>query len=158
MPDDCEAIDNDFALDELLVYRLRTDDVIPDEHGALAVIPGNLRMPDFSVNRTKFSDPDWVLYPHWPEMGYATFSVGDVLEAGAIAAEKLRAREPKAATHEFKPVHEPICEFNENWNFAHTSVVCFKAGKPKKSPARLARFEFRQLLASRMKIAKRPSR
>ena len=70
--------DNLFALDEPLYLRIDPA-YFPREYADINEVPLNeVRFPDFSVNRGKYSIPEDVLRPNWPKCGIATFQVQDV--------------------------------------------------------------------------------
>ncbi len=61
--------DNNFTPDEPLYLRLSPDGWVP-EFAAQRKIPLNeVRFPDFSVNRGKYSEPEDVLHPSCRTMG-----------------------------------------------------------------------------------------
>lgn len=104
-----------------------------------------IRFPDFSVNRGKYSSPRDVLRPTDTGWGVATFLVRDI---------------PPTLTHgttqyDFKVIHLP-----ESTNYAHSEVRTFVGGTRllnKDDVKQTSRKQFRNQLRSQMQIAIHPA-
>lgn len=132
-------VDPVFDPGEHLYRRLRAVDI--DQDGR--VEPTSLESPDFSVNRSKYSEPDDVVISH-PRCGIAAFTVEEVprslLSGGDIE-------------YRFSVEHDPLDD-----DYAHSEVRSYKDGKrlaPKKSP-KAVRTKFRLILASKMRVLREP--
>jgi len=133
-------VDPHFASEEFLYRRCRQADV----HGE-RLLPYAIRFyPDWSVNRSKYSEPEDVLYPSYLDWGVASFQVQDIpphmVSGGGILFE-------------FKAEHVP-----EDDNYAHSEVRTFKNGvhERKAELPNLIKKEFRQLLSERARVVTPP--
>jgi hypothetical protein len=134
--------DQDFQPDELLYYRVPAF----DEQGKVSAI--DVLCPDTSVNRSKYSRPEHVLYARLPKFldwKVAEFRVSDI---PAIVEHP----DPKdARKFNFRIFHDPIKEPDEN--YAHCEIRAFHdKGRKKRLPSLVEKL-FRQILSERMKPA-----
>lgn len=67
--------DENFDRAEKLYYRCQDQHVYGQR-----LLPQAIRFPNFSVNRSKYSEPEDVLIPSYQDWGISTFSVGDLPE------------------------------------------------------------------------------
>jgi hypothetical protein len=133
-------IDTVFDPGEHLYRRLRALDVDPDGR----IEPTSLESPDFSVNRSKYSEPEDVILPH-PSCGIASFTVVDVPEPFR-SAENIE--------YLFSLEHDPLED-----NYAHSEIRSYKNRQrlaPRKPP-KSVRTRFRLALASRMEVLRSPN-
>ena len=106
---DGRSADPNFAPGERLFQRVDRDDV-----AKLGARPSSLqiRFPTQSVNREKYSKPEWVLLPDWLHMGVIAFKVEDVPPSltpeGGIPLE-------------FRVEHVP-----EEENYAHSEIRTYR--------------------------------
>ena len=135
------AIDPDFPPSEELYLRLKT--VLRDNTPAIL---GQLRFPDFSVNRQRYSDPADVLKPSWPDWGIVSFTVADI--PGPVESPP-----PAADEFEFRAEHVPV-----PGNYAHSEVCSYKNGKrADRRPPRTVRLSFRIALWERLDVVRESS-
>ncbi|MCL1468906.1 hypothetical protein [Argonema galeatum] len=128
-------VDPDFSPEENLYFRSKEIPTVDER-----VIPTGIRFPDFSVNRSKYSEPEDVLIPSYGEYGILTFKVKDI-----PAPETTN----KTTLYEWKAVHEPTDD-----NYSHSEVQTFKNGEYKKKldiPTTLKK-QFRMILSERMSV------
>lgn len=131
-------IDPIFLPDEALYIRF---DKINNE----IVDPACIRAPVQSVNRSKYSKPEWVLlakYPQFLRWGYGSFKVSDIPES--ITSES-------GVTHNFKVEHEPLED-----NYSHSEVRSYKNGELVKSKNNAIRLKYRVILSQKIIILKMP--
>ena len=106
----------------------------------------SIRCGDQSVNRSKYSRPEWVLlarYPKYINWGFGSFKVGEIPEVVTL---------PAAKPVEFRIVHEP-----EEENYSHSVIYRWKSGGPhRKVGNRNIRNKFRAQLSQRIQIMKVP--
>ena len=105
------AIDPEFAPGESLYLRYSPQIEATEDLPASAMA---IRFPDFSVNRGKYSEPEDVLIPNWPDFGIAAFRVRDVPTSVS----------GRGIVYEFKVEHDPL-----ELNYAHSEVRTYKDGK-----------------------------
>ncbi len=132
-------VDPVFDPEEYLYRRLRALDIDPDGR----IEPTSLESPDFSVNRSKYCEPEDVILPH-PSCGIASFTVVDIPES---------FRSVENIEYRFSIEHDPLED-----NYAHSEIRSYKDGQrlaPKKPPKSI-RTRFRLALASRMDILRSP--
>lgn len=119
----------EFSSDERLFRRVTPHHPLDSEG---FVLPPGVPLPDLSVNREKYSEPEDVLIGHPDAVGIAAAVVGD------IPAE--------IDGYEFLPVHDP-----QEDNYSHTEIRTFRDGKRlRRKPPNLVRKEFR--LSFRLQI------
>jgi len=99
-----------FDFDEALYVRCQTKDI-----NAGHILPSGIRFPDWSTNRSKYSEPGDVLLPSFARWGIGSFKVRDI-------PSELQFEQSKC--YSFCPVHDPLPE-----NYAHTEVRTFKDGQ-----------------------------
>lgn len=131
-------VDPHFSPDERLFRRIAPRDA-PDGNLNESLLPS----PDFSVNRSKYSEPDDVLLG-WPAFGIFSFRVDDI-PIEVVAADGRRFR--------FGAEHAP-----EDLNYSHSEVCTYSSGsrmKEKKPPGQV-RTQFRLELFARGRVLRRP--
>lgn len=132
------TIDPIFLPDEELYIRF---DKIDGEN----VDPACIRAPIQSVNRSKYSQAEWVLlarYPQFLDWGYGSFKVRDIPES--IKSEFN-------ITHFFKVEHAPLDD-----NYSHSEVRAYKNGEPVRRKNDAIRLKYRVILSQRIIILKMP--
>lgn len=105
-----------FAPDELLYMRVEPDHV--NSEGML--IPFAFRLPSQSVNRSKYSEPEWVLIPNYQEWGILSFERQDV-------PEELRSNQPppdQSVEYRFEVEHHPCDD-----NYSHSEIRAYRKGQ-----------------------------
>ena len=140
-------IDNIFPAEEDLYLRLNpiyfNKEFANNERLTLAEV----RFPDFSVNRGKYSKPENVLKPIWFRYGIASFKVKDI-------PDPLKDVDTEDV-FSFKVEHAP-----EKENRAHSEIRTYKNGlrKPgdKLEPSKTLRTKFREQLRKKIKLIKIP--
>ena len=133
------AIDPSFAPDENL-YRRYSSLTEPTED--LPASPMGIKFPAFSVNRGKYSEPEDVLIPRWPDFGIAAFQVRDV--PPSVPSNGI--------VYKFKVEHVP-CECN----YAHSEVITYTDRKRRKTVKNIiVKKKFRQILSERTTILRKP--
>ena len=126
-------VDDNFDLSEELYYRCQAQHV-----DGQWLLPGAIRFPNFSVNRSKYSEPGDVLIPSYQDWGIATFVVKDLPEPEST---------DKRTEYEWRVVHDPLED-----NYAHSEVRTFKNdvySENIKVPATIKK-KFRQILSERI--------
>ena len=132
-------IDENFDLEEELYYRCQAQHV--DEQ---RLLPGAIRFPNFSVNRSKYSEPEDVLIPSYQDWGIATFRVGNLPEPELT---------DDTTEYEWRVVHDPLED-----NYAHSEVRTFKNSvysENLKVPSTIKK-KFRQILSERIIVTHHP--
>jgi hypothetical protein len=129
----------DFDPEEQLFRRCRQEDV---DEGRLS--RSAIRFPDWSVNRSRFSEPGDALLPDWAGWGVAAFAVKDV--PPSVASEG-------GPDVEFKVEHVPLEE-----NYAHSEVRAYKLGKHSRDLGvpKTVKSRFRQILSEKSRIVIEP--
>lgn len=121
--------DQEFTPQERLFRRVTRYQLI-DSDGY--VLPPGVPLPDLSVNREKYSQPEDVLIGHPDAVAIAAAVVSDIPTA--------------ISGHEFRPVHDP-----EEENYSHTEVRALRDGKRlERKPPPSVRKAFR--LSFRLKV------
>lgn len=121
--------DQEFSLGERLFRRVTPRHPLDSEG---FVLPPGVPLPDLSVNREKYSEPEDVLIGYPDAIGVAAAVVGD------IPAE--------IEGYEFRAVHDP-----EEDNYSHTEIRTFRNEKRvRRKPPSLVRKAFR--LSFRLKV------
>lgn len=132
-------IDDEFLPEERLYLRLPPL-LFGEPKGTLLL--SQIRFPDFSVNRGKYSAPADVLKPNWLTWGVVSFTVADI-------PEKLDGDDGKGdrVSYFFKPVDCP-----ETFNEAHAEVRSFDANWRSAMPGKVVKTVFREMLRQKLKI------
>jgi hypothetical protein len=132
-------VDPHFEPDERLYLRVHEDHLDSGRLGA-----GAIRFTEQSVNRGKYSQPEWVLIPRFFDWAIAQFTVQDV--PNSIAS-------PGGPVFTFKTEHLP-----EQDNYSHSEIRTYKnrayeknAGKKVSNKVKL---QFRAKLANAATIIK----
>ena len=109
------------------------------------VHPACIRAPVQSVNRSKYSKPEWVLlarYPQFLHWGYGSFKVSDIPES--ITSEF-------GITHFFKVEHVPLDD-----NYSHSEVRAYKNAELVRRKNDAITLKYRVILSQRIIILKKP--
>lgn len=110
------------------------------------VNPICIKCPGQSANRSKYSQPQWVLlcdYPKFVNFGYGLILVGEIPPELTSTGEVVFS---------FKPVHDPM----DN-NYSHTEIRAFKEGQcVKRLYNKTLILEFRILLSRKIQIIQLP--
>jgi hypothetical protein len=108
------------------------------------VLPAAFRSPDFSVNRSKYSEPVDVLVPVYRRWGIACFEV-------AVIPSEMSS--PGGVSYQFQVDHIP-----EEDNYAHSEVRTYKSGKHsrKLKVHDVVKKQFRQILSDSAILLKDP--
>ncbi len=132
-------VDPDFADDELLYNRCRAVHVAEQR-----LLPEGIKFPDWSVNRSKYSEPDDVLLPSYSDWGIVEFKVDSV-------PKKLIS--PGEVVFEFKVEHDPVED-----NYSHSEVRTYKGGVHNKKidPNTAVKKQFRQMLSDKTRLIRFP--
>jgi hypothetical protein len=132
--------DQTFGLDEALYYRVPAF----DERGRVSpqdVTP----CPDTSVNRSKYSQPEHVLYARFPRfLGHRVvqFRVRDIPPT-LVSGDNEQLS--------FLIVHDPVMPpVEENENYAHSEIRAFLNGERTVKITNKVKREYRQILADAM--------
>lgn len=137
------AIDPIFDEEEILYVRCLSDDVQGER-----LNPAAIKFPDWSVNRSKYSEPEDVLIPNYQEYGVAAFKVKNI-------PKTLSSPAPGNILSEFKIEHVP-----EEDNYAHSEVRTYKNGHHDRSIGKKlnsqVKKEFRQLLSDKTFVIRHP--
>jgi hypothetical protein len=134
-------VDIEFDPSEDLYYRCRVEHVAGDR-----LLPQAIRFPDFSVNRSKYSEPEDVLIPAYSNWGISAFKVGDL--------PPEQQTDSTTPVYSWQVVHDPIED-----NYSHSEVRSYKNGTYSKTldvPKTMKKF-FRQVLSDRAHIIKTPT-
>jgi hypothetical protein len=109
--------------------------------------PTDVRCPDQSVNRGKYSKPEWVLLPSFPEWGIGCIKVADV---------PTRLLKGDGTPVHFQVEHDP-----QEDNYAHSEIRAYadftlqdRLRKIKSNPLKLT---FRTILSQKATILKYPA-
>lgn len=99
---------------------------------------------NWSVNRQKYSEPEDVLVPDWPDWGIAAFRVADI---------PLSLESASGSRFDFRVEHVPLEE-----NYAHSEIRTYKNGLyvENPDPPQTIKKKFRQMLSDRSTILHRP--
>lgn len=108
------------------------------------LLPARVKYRNASVNRSKYSQADDVLYPDWSEWGIVRFVVGDVPDC---------IRSEAARDHQFRPAHVPLEE-----NYAHSEIWAYRdeVRLPKADLPELVKKMFRVLMSQRGVVIRAP--
>ena len=134
------AVDAEFLPSELLYYRISV-------LGPIGSCPEgvDIRLPENSVNRGKYSEPRDILFPNYFHLGVAEFPVSKI-----PAPRTVTDQQGKTRVYELKVEHDPMED-----NYAHSEVRAFRehlrVTHTGKIPVDL-KSEFRQLIAEAMVI------
>lgn len=127
---------NNFSLEEDLYIRF--EKVTGDQ-----VAIGPIRCPDQSVNRSRYSEPGWVLLPGHSHWGFGTFKVQDI-----PTPMERDAGDP----YEFIITHDP-----EEENYSHSEIRAFSNGtRFEKIKNKKIKLTFRIQLSQKVQINKLP--
>lgn len=128
--------DQSFEADESLYYR------VPQLDGRGRVSGVDIRCPDTSVNRGKYSRPEYLLWK-WVDHGVVEFLVGDI-PTPILSSD--------GQGFDFKIVHDPVKPPEEPYeNFAHSEIRAFRDSDRRLTMPKLVKKEFRQALSDRMR-------
>ena len=93
----------------------RFDELITDRP---YIYPNQVRFPEFSVNRERFSEPDDVLLPDYLDWGIVSFKIEDI-PGKRVIGEGTSGE----TTYSFVAVHVPIPD-----NYSHSEIRTEKNG------------------------------
>ena len=137
-----------FAPDELLYMRVQPDHVNSEGKP----LPFAFRLPSQSVNRSKYSEPEWVLIPSYQEWGICSFERRDV-------PEELRSNQPppdQSAEYRLAVEHHPLDD-----NYSHSEIRAYRKAQIEfNDDLRVVpkvKQQFRMLLSDRATILKFPA-
>ena len=137
-----------FAPDELLYMRVEPDHV--NSRGV--PMASAFRLPSQSVNRSKYSEPEWVLIPNYQEWGILSFERQDI-------PEELRSSQPppdQSAEYRFAVEHDPRDD-----NYSHSEIRAYRKGRnefnERLQVVRTVKQKFRMRLAECATILKFPA-
>lgn len=136
--------DQDFPQDELLYYRFKDHGYTRNGAPTLRqIIKEQLRFPDTSVNREKYSQPEDVLWPEYFNWGVLAFPVRAVL---------VELMSGDGRTFRFVVQHDPL------WNnYSHSEIRIHESGsRMTKKPTKAVRREFRGRVSGEACLVKRP--
>jgi hypothetical protein len=136
------GIDDVFSPEEFLYYRVQDF----NELGKVNV--SEVRFPDTSVNRGKYSSPEHVLFAQWPRFVNSKVAQMQVKD---IPANK---RSGDGTQFDVKVVHNPVKPpEEEDENYAHSEICCFVGTQKRKNVPDLVRKFVRQKIADSMRPA-----
>jgi len=142
------SVDPEFLPSELLYYRIIVGGPVGSRPDGV-----DIRLPEDSVNRGKYSEPGDVLFPDYFHLGVAEFLVSRI-----PAPRSFTNQQGETKDYELKVEHDP-----QEDNYAHSEVRAFRersrVTRSDKIPVTV-RSEFRQLIAEAMviRIAVPPAR
>lgn len=136
-------LDPVFEPTEDLYLRCSAEHVDVEQKHAL---PLAVTFTNQSVNRGKYSKPEWVLVPRWFDWGIAAFTVQDVPES--LSSEgKVR--------YDFKVEHDPLED-----NYAHSEIRTYKGGRYEpdagKKVTKQVKLRFRTSLCEKARLIRLP--
>lgn len=135
-------VDPVFEPSELLYYRISVKGIVGSRPEGI-----DIRLPEDSVNRGKYSEAEDVLYPNHFHLGIAQFLVSAIPPPRVFTDQQGDTR-----TYELKVEHDPHAD-----NYAHSEIRAFREGlrvqRSGKIPVVL-KSEFRQLIAEAMVICR----
>jgi hypothetical protein len=134
-------IDPEFLPSELLYYRMRVAGPV----GSRPVGGIDIRLPEDSVNRGKYSEPGDVLFPKYFHLGVVQFPVSAIPASRSFTNQQRMTRE-YALNVEHKPDYD---------NYAHSNIIAFRDRARAKDSGEIPKTlksEFRQLIAEAMVI------
>ena len=134
-------VDPDFEPEEELYLRC-----LPDQVDGQYLLPTAIKFTNQSVNRGRYSKPEWVLIPDWLHLGIASFEVRDVPPTPESLGD---------VRYEFKVEHDPFED-----NYAHSEIRTYKngvyePGAGKKVNSKVKQ-RFRAIVCDRARILRRP--
>jgi hypothetical protein len=133
-------VDAEFLPSELLYYRISVTGPIGSRPDGV-----DIRLPEDSVNRGKYSEPGDVLFPEYFHLGVAEFPVSKIPAPRSFTDQQGNTRD-----YELKVEHDP-----EEENYAHSEVRAFRESlrvtRTGKIPITV-KSEFRQLIAEAMVV------
>lgn len=137
------SADPHFEPQENLYYRF---DIIMYQ-GFRAGSGISFRLPNFSVNREKYSEPDDVLLPSYKDYGYLSFKKSHFPPPAKSAGEEGK-------WYCFDVMHNPVED-----NYSHTDVRCLKDGffSDNLGVPKTVKKVFRQTIAEKCKILRKPA-
>lgn len=133
--------DENFGREEKLYYRCQAQHV-----DGQRLLPQAIRFPNFSVNRSKYSEPEDVLIPSYQDWGISMFSVGDIPEPEST---------DENTHYSWRVTHDPLED-----NYAHSEVRTFKNNiyTDKLQVPKTIKKKFRQILSERITIIHQPKK
>jgi hypothetical protein len=133
------VVDEHFDSSERLYHRCQLQHI---NSGRL--LPQAIRFPNFSVNRSKYSQPEDVLLPCYRDWKIAAFEVIDIPEPQST---------DKNTEYSWRVKHDPL-----DTNYAHSEVRTFKNSvydENLKVPTTIKK-QFRQILSDRARVIHEP--
>jgi hypothetical protein len=133
-------IDPEFLPPELLYYRMGVPGTVGSRPDGV-----DIRLPEDSVNRGKYSEPNDVLFPNYFHLGVAQFPVSGIPAPRSFTDQLGTTRE-----FHLKVEHDPWED-----NYSHSEVRAFREGTRVTHTSKIpvtVKAEFRQLIAEAMVI------
>ncbi len=131
--------DPDFDAEEVLYFRFAN--LIDGE-----ISLPSIKFPNQSVNRSKYSEPEWVLYSNYPSVvhwGIASFRVREIPE---------RLESNGGIKWEFIPKHVP-----EEENYSHSEIKPLRNGEEMRHPKnKLIKAKYKIYIRKCAKVLKKP--
>lgn len=137
-------IDDQFEGDELLYHRFPKLLDVGDQ-----IYPSTIRFPNFSVNRSKYSESFDVLIPEYFDWGIYSFQVQDIPDPYSTTGGK-----DNETLYEFYAEHVPLKD-----NYSHSEVRVSKDGiydEEMKIKNKILKKTFRFKLSDKATILKYP--
>jgi hypothetical protein len=134
------AVDNQFLPAEDLYYRISFAGPIGSRPEGI-----DIRLPEDSVNRGKYSEAADVLYPNYFHLGVAVFPVSAV-----PGPRPFKDQQGDTRVYALTVEHDP-----EDDNYAHSEVRSYREGVRVEHSGKIPKVlksEFRQLIAEAMVI------
>ena len=103
-----------------------------------------IQCPDQSVNRSKYSEAEWVLLPTFSDWGYGVFKIGDIPDS---------INREKGDPYDFRVKHDPFEE-----NYSHCEIRGYVNGsRRKKINNHGVKLHFRMRISQKTEILGFPS-
>ncbi len=104
----------------------------------------NIRCPNQSVNRSNYSEPEWVLLPNYRHFGHGVFKVADI---------PTPIDRPDADPYEFIVDHDP-----QDNNYSHCEIRAHVNGvRRNRITNRSVKLKFRMHLSQKIRILSFPN-
>jgi hypothetical protein len=141
------SLDNKFTSDERLFLRIHR--ISPNTEKPEF---SDIRCPDLSVNRSKYSDPEdvlWSKFVYLVDWGIGSLTVGQAT-FGLPSGDGV--------VIDFKVEHDPVAASNEApENFSHCEIRAYKLGQRRPKVSNALKSEFRQRIAEAVEVLQAPA-
>jgi hypothetical protein len=117
-----------FDEDECFYCRIDPARIQPDG----MVDPAHVRCPNLSSNRSKYSEPHYVLYPLVRFRGFSVFSFRLQDSPNQISSDNPGGGTP--TVYDVRTIHDPLSEPPEEDNYGHCETRIFRSGSDAPMP------------------------